>query len=632
MPKDKEPEPEVIMLKKVPLKPSEPEKQVATQRAEVTKHHDPELTVHGLHGREDREVITLGRTERVFTATEGMVQLDRFDEAVAVEQITEKEVWTRTPKPHKAEEPGGASTTDKKKITKLRKPDEQKKSVKRQPTQKSEKPEEVPQKIKLKKVPTKPKESEKQVLTHEGEVTKRYDTEVTIQDLCDREDRDIMTLGKTEQVFTADKESSVLGHLEKPEELEPEDEESRWPLKEKELGRDLTKTKIKKLQKKDKDQEIVTLKPFKRSQEAKKAQPPKALEEKEAKTDTTCEALQRDRPTAAIKQREEDEVFLKAPEVTPDVIKDQEDIPQNKEVEQVPKHEKPAPTGKLYGILKTISTPEKGDVVLKPFSKVTKPEEKPEKEAEKNKVVVTTEPSQSLRDKLVEQQPRAAEKTPIPQTDERKTHENKEPAVPSKKSSPPGNNVIQKREAEKKTPQNQAGAVKKGTEQTKVSKEVQEESFKPPNSKDTEQVPTDKKPSAQNIKMIPAAVEEETVGLKKPPKKTSPEEVSELDKSSKLRLPMVKEVSPGAVHMKKVPTQQEEEVFEEEAQLVESQEEEEAWGWELVPPEDLEGGGLDGALQTPGMPSGKRGEMKANGLFQEIPVEAPASSHLKRLI
>lgn len=98
-------------------------------------------------------------------------------------------------------------------------------------------------------------------------------------------------------------------------------------------------------------------------------------------------------------------------------------------------------------------------------------------------------------------------------------------------------------------------------------------------------------------------------------KKASPEKTTtQPEKLDKEKIPLVKEVSPGAVQMKKIATQPEEEVFEEESRVEEKaiQEEEEAWGWELVPQEsyeseDWQGEGEEGALEVPGVT--RRGEM-----------------------
>ena len=101
--------------------------------------------------------------------------------------------------------------------------------------------------------------------------------------------------------------------------------------------------------------------------------------------------------------------------------------------------------------------------------------------------------------------------------------------------------------------------------------------------KELETLPIEKKPSGEKLKRIPKTVSPkesvEAVALKTVPRKPSPEEE---------KVPMSKEVSPGSVQLRKVPTQQEEEVFEEEyeGQPEEGEEEEEVWGWELVPSED----------------------------------------------
>lgn len=674
IPKEKEPEPEVIKLKKVPVKPPEPEKQVVTHKAEVKRDQYPELRVHGLHDRADREIITLGRTERVFTAEEEMVLLGHFEEAerVAVVQKTEKEGWTRTPKPQKEEEPEEPSVV-KEKITKLPKADEQKESVKLKPFEKSGKPEDELQKIKLKKVPTKPKEPEMEAITHRVDVTRHYDIDITVQKLQDREDREVITLGRTERVFTADEEASELGSMEEPEKLESEDEKSRWirtpkELKDEEPEPDLTKKKIKKLPKKEEEQEVVTLKPFEKPQKPETTEPPKAKKEAEARTDIErtpfkrSEMPQRDQPSAAIKYRKDEDILLTSPEVIPDVSEDQTEIPQKKKVDQVPKDEEPTAADKPHGKVKVISTPdkEKKQVVLKPVTKVAKPEEKPEKtfEEEKRKPVDTRIPSQPPRDEtpkeLKEQQLRKVEKTAKPKKEDEKPQEKDEPTVPAKKPSPPGKKeMIQQKEAEKELPQKQTETLKKVIEVKKTpsprvgkDKVGEEKPFNlieqlkklelkktpspkadKPKPKELEQVPIEKKPSAEKAKRIPRTVSPkdsiETVKLKKVPQKPSPEEVQEPEKPGKGRVPLVKEISPGAVQMKKVPTQYEEEVTEEVAEEIEGEEEEEAWGWELVPREDWEGEGVDGALETPGMPGGKRGETRADKRSQMMTLESP---------
>ncbi|XP_067458813.1 uncharacterized protein [Thunnus thynnus] len=615
--------------------------------------------VHGLHDRDDREIITLGRTERVFTAEEETVQLGHFEEIerVKVVQKTEKEGWMRTLKPQKEDEPK-APSVDKKKITKLPKADEQEESVKLKPFEKSGKPEEETQKIKLKKVPTKPKEPEKEVKTHKVEVMRHYDTELTVHELHSREDREVLTIGRTERVFAADEEASELGHIQEPEKLEAEDEKTKWTRtpkapKHEEPEPDLSKKKIKKLPKKEKEQEIVTLKPFDKPLKPEAAEPPKAEKESEAKIDTEHTPFKRgetphkDQPTAAIKHKKDEDVRVPSPDTTPDASKDQKEIPQKKEVDQVLKDEEPTATDKLRGKPKIISTPEKDEesIVLKPFTKVPEAEEKSEKasEKEKKKPMDTKVPSQTPRDetpKGLKEKQQEVEKIAMPKKEDERPQEKEETTVPPKKPTPPRREeVIPQTEAEKELPQKQRDALKKGVELKKtpsprVGKDKVEDkkAFKPieqlkkvelkktpsPKSKELEKVPIEKKPSAEKLKSVPKTVSPkdsiEAVSLKKVPKKPSPEEASEPEKPGKGRVPLVKEVSPGTLQMKKVPTQPEEKVFEEEAGEMQGTEEEEAQDWELVPTEDWEGEGVDGALETPGMPGGKRGEAKSHRL------------------
>ncbi|TNN69530.1 hypothetical protein EYF80_020176 [Liparis tanakae] len=651
VPKEKEPEPEAVKLKRVPVKAPEPEKQVVSLKAEVTRHQDMELTVHGLHDRDDREIITLGRTERVFTAEEGMVQLDSFDEAeeVTVVQKTEKKGWTRTPKPQKEEEPE-VPKLEKKKITKLPKADEQKDSNKLKPFEKSGKAEEETLKIKLKKVPTKPKEPEKEVITRKVEVTRHYDTEMTVQRLRDRDDREVLALGRTERVFTADEEVPELTHMEEPETLEVEDEKSRWmrtpkTTKGEEPEPDLTKKKIKMLPKKEEEQEVVALKPFEKPEKSEEVEPSKAQKEGEATAIAEhtpfkrVETPQRDQPTSALKHRKDEDAPLTSPKVTPDASKDQKDIQLKEKSHRGPKEEEPTVVDRLCRKPEVIATTEKKNeqIMLKPFTKVTQPGEKPDTVAEEEKPKVPS--PRDGHSKEVKEQLREVERTKTPKKEDEKLKEKGEPTVPPKKPSPPGRKPV-----EKEIPPKQTGLVK-GVELKKTpspgmpkDKDEEEKPFKPieqlkkvelkktpspkiekPRPKELEQVPVEKKPSAERFKRIPKTVSPkdsvEAVALKKVLKKPSPEEAAEPAKPGKGKIPLVKEVSPGAVQMKKVPTRPEEEVVKEEAEEREGEEEEEAWGWELVPNDDWESEVVDGEVQTPGMPVGKRGETKAGELL-----------------
>lgn len=658
--KEKEAEPEVIKLKKVAVKPPEPEKEVVTHTAEVTRHCDQELTVHGLHDREDREIIMLGRTERVFTAEEQTVSLAHFEEAerVIIEQKAEKEGWKRLPKSQKEQEPEEPSV-DKKKITKLPKTDKQQESVELKPFEKPEKSEEEPQKIKLKKVPTKPKEPEK---AHKAAVMQHHGTELSVHALHDRDDQEIITPWRTERVFKAQEEASELGLKEKPESLVAEDEKTKWARtlkvpKDEESQPDFAKKKIKKLPTGQEEPETVTLKPFQKPEKAEAAVPPKPAKENEATKDTEltpikrCEMPQRDQPTAVVRHRNDEETPSLSATATPAVSEDQEEVPQRQKVE-------PTAADKLRTQPKIISSPdeEQEQVTLKPFAKAPKDEEKPTKaaEEEKKKPVDTKALSRTPRDQtpkeLKEQELRKVEKTATPKKESEKPQKEEEPVIPSKKPTPPG----KKEAATQKEPQNEIPSkkpsppgkkevtplkepdtMKKGVELKKspsqrVGKEKVEEEKALPKAvdqlkrvelkktelqKELEQVPVEKKPSVEKVKKSPKTVSPkdsiEAVSLKKVLKKPTPEEETAAQPG---KIPLSKEVSPGAVQMKKVPTQPLEEVFEKEGEVMEGEEEEEAWGWELVPTEDWEGEGVDGMLETPGMPGGKRGEAKAEKL------------------
>lgn len=671
IPREKEPEPEVVKLKKVPMKAPKPEVQVVTHQAEVTRHYDDELTVHRLHHRKDKEIITLARTSRVFTAEEETIQVGHLEEAKIIQdaQEPEKEGWTRTPKPQTEEEPG-VPTVDKKKITKLPVADEQQESVKLKPFGKSPKLEEEPEKLKLKPVPAKPREQEKEVVSHKVEVTKHYDGELTVQRLRDRDDREVIQVQRTERVFTAAEDVSELGRMEKPELQEPEEEKSKWTRtpkgqKEDEPEPDLTKKKVKKLPKKDEDQEVVTLKPFEKPKKQEEGEPPKAQKEAQAKTDTERTPFKRgdvplkDRPTAASKDKKDADAPMTTPDVTPatpDVSTTSQEIPQKKKDDRVPKDEEPVVPDKLKGERKGIPTldKKKEHVDLKPVSKTPKaPEE------EKKKPVDAKVPSRSPRDEispkdLKEEPPKKVEKSATPKRDDEKLQEKETSAVPAKKPSPADQkDKIPGKEVEKVLPQKPTDALKKGAEPRKTlspragKEETEEEkpmkhleqlkkvelkktpSPKTDKPKEPEKIPVEKKPSADKVKRIPTvkAVSPkdsiESVTLKKLPRKPSAEEPSE---PAAGQIPLEKEISPRDVQMKRVTTQPEEEVFEEEFEGDEDNEDVEAWGWDLVPTEDWEGEVEEGALETPGMPGARRGELGARELSQWMVLEP---SHLR---
>lgn len=564
------------------MKAPEPQKQVATHKAEVTRHYDPDLSVHGLHNREDRDIMTLGRTEQVFTAEEETVPLGYFAEVeivIAVEE-TERDGWTRSPKPNKDEGPD----VDEKKVNKLPKDEEQKEYVKLKPFKKSEKQDEEPQKVKLKKVLPKPKEPEKEVRTHQVEVTRHYDSAVTVQKLRLSDDREVKTVVRTEGVFIATQEPSDLGHTEELQKLEAEDEKNTWIRtpkgpKDEELEKDSTKTKIKLLRKKEEELEVVKLKPFEKPQKTEAEEPTETQKKSEAVNERSSfkrsDALQRDQPTAAIEDREDSQVN-----------KDQQEV--HLRTEDGPKNEEPAATNKPEGKAGLVLT---SHVKLKLPATAHKHEDKADRTSDDKR----SSPKEKTQKDLEGPQ---LSKDDVPKPSEKK------------KLSP-----SEKKVAEEKIPQKQTDAFKKGLEpKWMLSPRVAEDK-----AEDKQSItPVDTSP--KDLKAKPKDLETEkklrTVTLKRTPQKPSPEKAPGPEEPAEKQVHLVKQVSPGAVQLKKVPTQPEEEVFEEETKEKEDAEEEEAWGWELVPSEDRGGEGVDGAMETPGPPSSKRGEVTAAQLLE----------------
>lgn len=559
------------------MKVPEPPKHVVTQKAEVTRHCVPDLSVHGLHNREDREIITFGRTEQVFTAEEETVPLGYFAEVerVITAEETEGDGWTRSPKLKKDEEPEELNV-EKKKVNKLPKDEEQKESVKLKPFKKSEKQDEEPQKVKLKKVLPKPKESEKEVITHQVEVTRHSDSGMAVQKLHLRDDRELKTVMRTERVFTATQEPSDLGHTEELQKLEAEDKKTAW-IRTPE-GQELTKNKIKLLQKKEEELEVVKLKPFEKPQKTEAEEPAKTQKKSEAETERSSfkrsEALQRDQPTAAVEHREDSQVN-----------EDQQEV--HLRTEDGPKKGgEPAATHKPEGKAGLVST---SHVTLKLPATAHKHEDKADRTSDDKR----SRPKEKTQKDLEEPQ---LSKDDIPKPPEQK------------KPSP-----SEKKVAEEKIPQKQTDAFTKGLEpKWTLSPRVAEDK-----AEDKQSItPVD----TSDLKPKPKDLETEkklrTVTLKRTPQKPSREEAPGPEEPTEKQVHLVKQVSPGAVQVKKVPTQPEEEVFEEETEEKEGAEEEEAWGWELVPSEDRGGEGVDGAVETPGPPSSKRGEVTAAQLLE----------------
>ena len=699
----------MIKLKKIPVKAAESEKEVITHQAEVSRHYDVQLTVHKLHDREDRELIALGRTQRIFTAEEDTTLLGYLEEAerVQVPQQMDKVAHTLSPKAKKDEVPEEASLA-KKKIHKLPKEDKDQESIKLKPFEKSLRQDDKQQTIKLKKVPSKPQEPDKKSLTSDAEVTKHLDLEPIAHARHHRDDHEVKE--KAKEVFSAQEEESECGHSEAPELSEAEEDKNRWTRTPKALGEeepetDLAKKKIKKLPRDEDEQEMVKLKPFKKPLKPEATEPPKVTKESELRKDSEvrpqrkAETVPRDEPTAAVRKPEDEPPppptkTTRTPDEPTAAVRKPEDEPPPPPTKTTRTPGEPTAAVRKPGdkplppppvSTKTTRTPDaKVDQEVTPKKLLDKTPKAGVQDADKppTKVKVTSTPDKDKEQvalKHLTKIPNNDEKQAIPQvhnevpssqTIERskepteqqprdspvisKKEKSFKPAQSIKQPSPPGTEhpatkeqPLQKAAGETREgiPQKLAAVTKKGLEMNKTpsltavkEKPKEEGDLKPveqlkkfelkktpspkvdkPQPEKLESLPMDRKLSGEKVKRILKTVSPkdsvDAVALKKVPKKQSPEEegAGEAVKPSKGKVPMVKEVSPGSVQLRKVPTQLEEEVFEEdyEVQTEEDEgEEEEVWGWELVPSEEGEDREEDGVVETPGMPGAKRGEKK----------------------
>lgn len=119
---------------------------------------------------------------------------------------------------------------------------------------------------------------------------------------------------------------------------------------------------------------------------------------------------------------------------------------------------------------------------------------------------------------------------------------------------------------------------------------------------------------AEEVKMTLSPRAEPIPLLKKSNATASEQKKASQEHSEKEKLPLIKELSPGAVQLQKIPTQEEEEVLKEFED--EKEEEEETWGWEVVSSEVYEAGKFDttmenGAIETPGGTGDKIGERES---------------------
>lgn len=482
-------------------------------------------------------------------------------------------------------------------------------------SRKHETKEPEPEAIKLKRAPVKSPEPEETVKIVKPEVTWHHDQEV--HSLHKREDHQIITLRRsTERVFTSDKDAPALGHFEELERVTDVQEMEREgstrtskPQKERGTNIATVDTKTITIMAKEEDQEeSVKLKTFERSGKLK--------EEEEAQK---------------IKQKT---VPAKPSEVEKDAIAHHAEVTRQHQTEMIV-HEL---TDRTYCQLITLEGNNQGFTadekasttatkhapstsqntclhvtMLKPFKTVNNTEEGSEKasEDERNKPVGT---------RLFKELDKGDVKTSA-------SEEEKEGRDLIKKHSQPIKTVMAL-QTENMTTQNQSDKLDKCI---KVNKNpllrLCKDKFEENASKATEQFETFEPKKTLSPKVDKpkepeqtSTTEQRTEKVKEIPKRPFTDQPSEDENSRKESLPLVKEVSPKVVQMKKVPRQLAEEVFEEEEEDLKGQVEEEAWTWELAPTEEWECG-VDRLLETPGMPGGKRGEEKSNINPQEMTLE-----------
>ncbi|XP_076120435.1 uncharacterized protein LOC143100804 [Alosa pseudoharengus] len=418
----------------------------------------------------------------------------------------------------------------------------------------------------------------------------------------------------------------------------PKDEETKAP--------GLVRKKISKLPSSETEPEVVKLKPFDK--------PAKQDTDKERK-DSIKESKEREPITFKKSERSVEDDTIKKPvaeKIQPDAPKDtapekppvSDKVCEVQKVEEraavkkakTPKDEEPKAPGLAPMKISKLPSSEKGQeiVKLKPVvrpgeqeSGELKPEKKtPEKEREHIAFQRDDRPPKDEIVKEPEKQPMKVEKLATPEKESEITENKYLPCEPEQKPSPKKLSPVKKTEMspkgeEKPALQKKAGQLRRDSKEKEeitlkpieLTKKIemkktpspQVEKLKP---KAGESVPMERKPSG-DIKRLPKKVSPkdsiESITLKKVPKKASPSE--EVIKTEKNKLPATKVLSPAVVQMRKISTQNEEEVEELQEEV---QEEEDSWGWELVPTDDWEGELEEGAVETPGF-GGRRGESLA---------------------
>lgn len=403
--------------------------------------------------------------------------------------------------------------------------------------------------------------------------------------------------------------------------------------------------KVRKLPPETKEQETVKLKPFEK--------PGKPVPESEAK-DTKKEPMekepvsfQKDREPISFEKGEKPKKadVQKEPEVTgktAEPTKPEEKKPDEavrKPVDRAKKDEQAkepdTPFWKGKRIPKQDEEPE--SVQLKPFTKkpsAGSPAEKEAPEPKERQPLEISPPSRTPKTELLKEPKAPQKEVEIPETEVEKKpsgvpKEDEKKEFPKKVT--PVKKAVTPKEEEKKPLVIKKGSLPKESEKEEVILkpiDLAKKGLEPKKSpspkvtqaEPTELAPLEKKPSVGVAKKpLPKEVSPkesiESVILKKVPKKISPQEkkVEEIPAEKRSEeIPLIKEVSPGAVEVRKISTQMEEEVFEEEMAEVGDEEEDKAWGWELSPQDSYASEDTeyleDDALEAAGIPGGRRGE------------------------
>lgn len=416
---------------------------------------------------------------------------------------------------------------------------------------------------------------------------------------------------------------------EKPEDTISLKKTPRTPKEDEPASPAAVLKKVKKLPLDEVEPEVIKLKPFEKP--AKPAEEPERVK-KERPVKDPMSSQKQERMPREVEPKEPPKKPEKAsPEVTESPARRPEPADKKKPPEKEPEEVKvPTKVKKL-----PTQEQERESVKLKPFSRPPKEAA----ESEKTTVAQEKKPTDELHrhrvgpeDKAKVHEPEVPLKRPgIPEAPQRKLEKEKDAeAVPVEKRATSMPDSV--KEPEKVSEEPKPFQLKKGvTPKTKEEKEdvalqpvehlKQVALKKTPSPKVGKLKEAEVTPVEKRLKMSPKPLSpkdsNETVTLKKLPKKPSAEEgkAAEPVEPDKGKVPLVKEVSPRAVQLRKVATQPEEEVFEEEFKADEEaeQEEEEAWGWELVPRESYDSedweGEQEGALEVPGVT--RRGELVA---------------------